>query len=415
MNGTKEDPRLGLPSGSAALENSMCLGRHNAQKLWLTLTDGQPEDAEEDPQIPGQAEDMDRDAAAGIRIHKLYAGEVVPEAKEAERNRAVKAQEVDSKIHQTWVDFFKAEPEEQIVTVRERRWWMKDDNGQPMYSGQTDLLKIRGHANGQADILIGDLKGLHGYHDDATINLQIRHYIGLVASSIGELGYIGVRSAACYLNQPAVTMSPKLALFDHDDVEQTIQEVFLHAMAVNDPDAARTAGPIQCHRCRAKLMCQEYQDFVATLPVTVAPSEPDQAVPVKAVIEHQVTSLTKEKLAELLPWLPALDNVVALAKSEAKRRLKKDPESVPGWRLKPNSPRSKITDIIEVYNRLAKQYNVKPSEFVKVCSISGVNLEEITRTASGLKGKALAEKFRQLKEGCFMPIQVSDSLEQIKA
>lgn len=413
MNGN-DDPRLGLPSGSAALENSMCLGRHNAQKLWVTLTEGDPEETDGSQEDSKPSDDMDRDAAAGIRIHKLYAGEAVTEAKEAERNRAAQALEVDTKIHQTWVDFFKAEPEEQIVAVRERRWWMKDDSGQPIYSGQTDLLKIRGHANGQADILIGDLKGLWGYHDDATLNLQLRHYIGLVASGIGELGYIGVRSAACYLNQPAITMSPKLALFDHDDVEQTVQEVFLHAMAVNDPDASRTAGPIQCHRCQAKLICQEYQDYVQTLPVIVAPFRPEQPVPVKAVIEHQVTSLTGEKLAELLPWLPAMDNVVALAKAEAKRRLKKDPESVPGWQLKPNRPRSKITDLIEVYNRLSRQYNVKPSDFVKVCSISGENLEEITRAASGLKGKALAEKVRQLKDGCFIPIPVSDSLEEIK-
>lgn len=410
----KYDPRMGLPSGSSALECSLCQGRFQAEKLWATITEGQPGDAEDENQSEGPSDDMDKDAAAGTRIHRLYAGEVVPEASEAEHRRAEQALQIDTRIHETWANFFRADPEEQIVITRERRWWMTDDSGHPIYSGQTDLLKIRGHINGQADILIGDLKGLWGYHDDATLNLQIRHYIGLVAFGIKSLGYIGVRSAACYLNQPAKTLSPKLAMFDADDVERTVQEVFLHAMAINDPDASRTAGPIQCHRCRAKLICEEFGNMAMDLPVPIlTPAARDQ-IPTKVAIEQSIVRLTGEKLAELLPWLPALESTVALAKSEAKRRLRLNIASVPGWKLKPNSPRTKVIKLLDVYNRLANLYKVDATDFLGHCSITGENLEGIARKASGLKGKALAERLKEIKDGCTQETKVSDSLEEIK-
>lgn len=397
-----KDPRLGLPSGSSALQDSLCPGRWRAQKDFESLA---MEEVENDP----RGDDIDSDAAAGRRIHALYAGEVVPEATEQERRRAEQALAVDTKMHNDWAAFFRYDPDLPIVTVREHRWWLKAEDGKPIYSGQTDMVKIRGKPGDVAHILVADLKGLWGHHDPAAQNMQIRRYIALIAASIQDIGYSEVRSAAAYLNQPAVTMNPQMVQYDGNDIAEAVMQMQLDVAAILDPDAPRTAGPVQCHHCKAKLFCEQYQESISGLPVPM----PLNGTPLaKEAIADTVAKLSGERLAAIIPWLPSLDNMVSLAKAEAKRRLRADPKSVPGYRLKKNAPRSKVTDIMELWNRLASKYQITAQEFVSLCSVTRTNVEQVTREKSGLKGKALDAQIKTLLEGCTMPIPVSDPLEE---
>lgn len=409
MSTQKEDPRLGLPSGSSALEDSLCPGRWRAQKEFLAMAEGDLELEEEDAH-DGPPDDMDRDAEAGKRIHKLYAGETCPEATEPEQRRAMQALEVDTKMHGLWAEFFKDEPEAPIQAMREHRWWLKDLNGEPIYSGQTDLVKIRGKAGGIADILVADLKGLWGYHDSAVQNMQLRRYIALINANIPEMGFASLRSASAYLNQPAKTLKPVLVQFDSDDIETATFQMHLDIAAMMDENAPRTAGPVQCHHCKAKLLCAEYQESIAQLPVPLPIGTAE--VPTKENLTDTIAKLPGSALAALLPWLPALINTADLAKAEAKRRLRKDALSVPGYRLKKNASRSKVVDLLKLWNRLSSQYNLSAEEFVKLCTITKGNVEQVTRDKSGLKGKALDAKITAVLEGCTMPIPVSDSLEE---
>jgi hypothetical protein len=398
---SQTDPRLGMPSGSNALYDSLCFGRWRLQHDFAEL------EVEEDQ---GNGDDLDSDAEAGKRIHKLYAGETVPNAVERERQRAEQALAVDTKMHGQWADVFKCEPEVPIVTLREHRWWLKDDSGKPVYSGQTDMVKFRGKPKGVADILVADLKGLWGHHDPASQNMQIQRYIALIAVDIQSMGYSEVRSACAYLNQPAKTMTPAMVQYDREDIDNAIFQMQLDVAAIMDPDAPRTAGPVQCHRCRAKLLCAEYQEFIASLP---APIPLNGTPPDKAALTQTLSKLTGDRLASIIPWLPSLDNMVSLAKAEAKRRLRADPKSVPGYRLKKNAPRSKVTDLMLLWNRLSAKYpNITAAEFIALCSVTLGNVEAVTRDKSGLKGKALDETVKGILEGCTMPIMINDSLEE---
>lgn len=404
----KDDPRLGLPSASAALENELCPGRWRLQREFDALSEGVEIEEEQD----GAHGDLDRDAEAGKRIHRIYAGEPCPEATEAERQRARQAMEVDTRIHEQWASTFDGKPYQPIVTMREHRWWLKDEAGNPIYSGQTDLVKIRGDAGGPVDILVGDLKGLWGQKDAADLNKQLHHYIALIAASITDLGYTELASAAAYLNQPAVTMKPALVPFDRDDIGALLLEMQIDLAAMMDPDAPRAPGPIQCHRCRAKLICPEFIAAIDEPTLPIVDLRSPLPIPDKETLKAKVELLSGPALAKILPWLPVFDNMVALTKSEAKRRLRADPASVPGWHLKKNSSRSKIVDLQKIWNRLVAQYELSAEEFLKLCSITKENCENIIREKSGLKGQKLDAKVSVVLDGCTMPIKVSDSLEE---
>lgn len=411
MSTQHDDPRLGLPSGSSALEDSLCPGRWRLQQTFKEMTQGEDLEVDEDDSNGGPPDDIDRDANAGKRIHKLYAGEECPEATEPERRRASQALAVDTEMHNKWAEYFRADPEAPIQAMREFRWWLNDESGQPIYSGQTDLVKIRGHAGGEADILVGDLKGLWGYHDSAVLNQQIRRYIALVAVNITEMGFTGIRSAAAYLNQPAKTLHPVLAAYEREDIEAAVFQMHMDIAAMMDENAERHPGPVQCHHCLGKLICAEYQESLSELPMPVPIGTPAE-IPTKERITEVMAKLPGQSLAHLIPWFPALENTVALAKAEAKRRLRKDPLSIPGYRLKKNSPRHKVVDLVKLWQRLNKEYDIDAEEFVKLCAITKQNVEQIARDKSGLKGQALDSKLKALLDGCTMPTPVSDSLEE---
>lgn len=403
-----DDPRLGLPSGSSALQDQLCPGRWRAQKEFDALTGGQIEE-EQEPEKNG--EDMDHDAEAGKRIHKIYAGEVCEAATERERERARQALQVDTEMHEKWAANFNGLPFAPITALREHRWWLHNENGEPLYSGQTDLVKFRGKVGEEVDILVADLKGLWGHHDDALLNQQLRRYIALIDANIQGMGYTVLRSAAAYLNQPAVTMRPQLALYEREDIDTAVMQMHLDIAAMMDPEAPRVAGPVQCHHCRAKLVCEEFIQERQELPLAL-PVEMSVDPPRKEVLAAALNKLPGEKLAQIIPWLPTFEHLVALAKSETKRRLRQDPLSVPGFRLKKNSPRSKVVDLLKVWDRLTSAYALTAEEFLALCSITKQNCEDVIREKSGLKGKGLDEKVKIILDGATMAIPVSDSIEE---
>lgn len=373
-----------------------------------------PEPEPEDEQ-PCEPEDLDHDREAGRRIHLMYAGKECPEASSAERERAEKARRVDESQYTFWVSEWDLEPLGTVQEMRETRWWLFRD-GKEIYSGQTDVVWIRGEIGGPADILVGDLKGLWGHHDAAPINMQLRRYVALIAANMESLGYTELRSAVTYLNQPAITMNPKPARFTADDIAQAVLEMWADVEAMSDPNAKRVAGSVQCKRCRAKLVCPEYQQVQTRISNALIPSVTavTEEPPKTKVLEASVKLLAGEQLSKLLAWADALEDAVKLAKAEAKKRLRWNEDSVPGWRLRPNPNRSKVDDVTKVFTRFNQEYGVSADEFTKLCSITKKNCEQLLRDKTKLKGSELEELLGTVLEGATAAIHVVSSLEKVK-
>lgn len=403
------DPREGLPSGSSALADGLCFGRFQAQREWAEMTAEVLTDADENPVEPSMSSDVDQDAEAGKRIHLIYSGEACPEATFAERERAEAAIRIDGNKRIEWLNFFSMEEDQPVQILREYRWWLLDSNGNKIYSGQTDKVWIRGTKPGVCDILLADLKGLWGQHDPARTNAQIRRYLALITATIGTLGYSKVRTAAAYLNQPAVNHDPKMVLYDEEALAAAVFEMTIEVDAITAPDPERTPGPIQCHRCKAKMICEK---FLETNPGEALVKFVEAPVPTKEAISSRVTSLSDGKLEMLLPWSKALEHLAGMAETEARRRLRMNPDTFGGrYFLKPNSPRHHVTDVKKVFTRMREGFGVTADEIANICSVGKGDCTDLVRKKSGLKGKALDAEMVKIFDGATTPSPVSPSLK----
>lgn len=366
-------------------------------------------DADENPVEASMSSEVDQDAEAGKRIHLIYAAEACPTATFAERERAEAAIRIDEKKKAEWLNHFNMEEDQPVICLREHRWWLTGPDGSKIYSGQTDKLWIRGTKPGVCDVLLADLKGLWGSHDPASTNAQIRRYLALIAATIGTIGFEKVRTAAAYLNQPAVSHDPKMVLYDADDLSAAVFEMQIEVDAITAPDPERTPGPIQCHRCKAKMICEK---FLETNPAEGLVKFVESPVPKKEAISARVTSLSDGKLEMLLPWAKALEHLAAMAETEARRRLRMNPETFGGrYFLKPNSPRHHVTDVKKVFMRMKEGFGVTADEFANISSIGKGDCSELIRKKSGLKGKALDAEMVKIFDGATTPSPVSPSLK----
>lgn len=401
------DERQGLPSGSSALQDSLCSGRFQLQKVWDAICpEAEPEETEE-----GNPDDIDSDREAGKRIHLLYAGKECPGASQAEIDRAERALKVDAKMRADWLSSIGADENTPVVDLRETRWWLTDEAGQRIYSGQTDAVWFTKNADGSANILVADLKGLWGHHDAAPLNVQLRRYIALIAVNADKMGYTEIRSATAYLNQPAKTLTPTPTRYDAEKIQMAVMEMHMDIAAIMDPEAKRTAGPVQCHHCRAKLICPEFEREQQTLMMTVV--EQSAKPPDKDTIISGVNQLSTPTLSRLLSWVPALRDLCDLAQMEGKRRLREDPNSIPGWFLKPNAPRSKIEDISTVFARCSAEWSVGALQFTQLCSITKTDVIKLVRSHSKLRGQQLDAKVAEILAGATRPIKVGPSLQRL--
>src|SRR5690348_10763899 len=119
-----DQERLGLPSASSALYDSLCYGRHHAQLAWDNVCSAnEPAEDEFDDSVP----EIDRDIEAGKRIHLLYAGNEIPGAKPAETDRVARAKQIDRTMFEKWMANLGYEPLAPLKTLRETRWWYYDE------------------------------------------------------------------------------------------------------------------------------------------------------------------------------------------------------------------------------------------------------------------------------------------------
>lgn len=128
------DERMGLPSASSALYDSLCHRRWRSQVEWdqaRAAMGGEPSEPPEevgaDTELDEEGEDsvhddIDRDQEAGKRIHLLYSGKPCPEASNEERDRAAAGREVDQAMYHKWLDILGHKDDSPVIELRETRW-----------------------------------------------------------------------------------------------------------------------------------------------------------------------------------------------------------------------------------------------------------------------------------------------------
>lgn len=342
------DERRGHTSASNAAADKECQGRHLAQKglprkdTRFSKSGDQVHDAlaRRDPSglSPDQREVYDNCLAIEGKLLEQFFGEYLPKVK----------------------------------TFVELRLWVKfkDAAGKEYeHSGRFD--KIHRYAT---RAMIVDYKTLYGEVPEAPTNEQCRDGVALAKGH-----FVTVDEIAVVIIQPNITLDPTPAVYDVASMQRAEQDMFARVVASNNPTSPRHAGKLQCEHCLAKMNCHEYNAWAGSMVIAM-----------HNVMDVPVAQWTGEQCAMYLnqrgiakKWLAECDEAV-------KTRIEADPNSVPGYRLRPGSVREAVTNPQECFNRFAKLGGTI-EQFMTVVAIGKTRLKDAIAKVTGAKGKSLEQ------------------------
>lgn len=334
------DVRRGLTSASSATMDSLCPGRHLAQR-----------------DIPEQ--ERSEDAQSGMRIHLALKDSTNTAALNAlnakERSIFDSCREIEKRLVAEWFG-----PDAPAMRVyREQRIWVKFKADRIYeHSGEPDVIY---HAGAKALIL--DYKTGSGEVEDASSNLQLRDLACLFRGDQMSKKQIVVECGTAII-QPLSTQSPVVCAYKEPDLDRAAKEMMDRVIASNDPRSPRIAGNVQCKFCRATSKCPEYQQWAsATLPsfrdimsLSVEQWEPAQR------------TIFMDRYAIAEQWLK--DTKKALEAGATA-----DPSFVPGYQMQDGTVKKPITNLPELINRIVAHGGTAAGLLTECGSISKEDLE----------------------------------------
>jgi hypothetical protein len=355
-------------SASNAQADSLCPGRHQAQK---GINDTDSESAE-----------------FGTQIHAALANGNSAGLSAAQESIYESVLEIEKKILSKYYG-----PEVltlQPAPICERRFWAIWPDGFK-HSGQVD----RAHRKG-VKALILDVKSLAGEVAESPRNMQLRDLACLF-----DIGTTALLEVAVAIIQPLVTHSPELCVYNRSDLNKARLEMYLRVSASNKPDAPRVPGAVQCKFCRAKAVCSEYSAYASAL----VPAPKDLvSVPVSQWTPEMRQSFC-DNFDMAQKWL---DGCWAALEAGAMG----DPDFVPGYAMKDGQSRSKIVNLQAVFDR-ASGVGVPLVEFLAQSTVSKESLTEMVRKATSLKGKKLTDEVSRVIGTDFVKSECRQSLKKL--
>jgi hypothetical protein len=96
-------------------------------------------------------------------------------------------------------------------------------------------------------------------------------------------------------------------------------------------------------------------------------------------------------------------------KNQLKAILGSDPTAIPGWALEPGTVKRPVVKPEELHARFLALGGT-PEQFLSCVDVGKGDFEKAVRAASGLKGKALAAKVKELLDGLTADKQDAPSL-----
>ncbi len=341
-------------SASNAEADKLCQGRHLMQR--------------------GMPDDSTRDSVYGSRVHDALAKQdsrgLTPEQDDCYET----CMAIEKKlVAQLFPDATKP-----IVPIREKRWWIIWADGLK-HSGQTDTVYRLG-----TKALIIEYKALAGEVPVSSKNMQLRDQTCVYEHNSPLLEFV-----AAVVIQPFVTHSPEICVYTKEQIMRAREEMYRRISDSNKEGAPRTAGEVQCKFCKGRFKCPEYGQFAGQMVATPETKE---------LIAVPVASWTPAMRRLFMERLPVAEKWLEGCKAEMKALLKANPESVPGYELKPGRINQPIINAQVVFDRASKQ-GVPLEKFMSCVSVGKGDLKAVLKEATALKGKKLDEAMDEVLAG----------------
>lgn len=319
-------------TASSAESDDLCAGRYWAQR-------GLPES-------PTDASE------AGDRVHNWLhwvrtGGMSFPPPLEgdAEIELAQRCWDIELKEKAEWLERMGVDASEVHIHSEERLF-----SGNPLYpySGQPDVvyhIPWKGAA-------IFDAKSGRLPVPPSNRNKQLRALAALYRFSTATASQN--ISVAVQIIQPFAKREPQ-CIYEEDDLHKAWSEIKQRVDRSMHPNAPRTPGEVQCRWCKAKgsARCPETQQAVISLS------------------KMEVATIPSPQLVEACLLA---EPIIELVKQRAREALIANPDAIPGFSLKENSPNEPITATEEAWSR-AYEFGLPRNDFLECAKLTKGDLE----------------------------------------
>jgi len=283
-------------------------------------------------------------------------------------------------------------PDWTIINVEERLW-LKDHNGDPIASGQPDIV-IQSEA-GRTAIVIDGKSIRFAEHDEAADNWQISSLVALVGSNYDQ------RHEMIYaaIVQPGTKPIP--VAYGVDEITDSLTHWLNDIEAAQQPNAPRRAGK-HCDYCKAKADCPEFIRSVES--VALAKLPPSDGIEARDYSGKDVADFRIK--CGVMRGL--IEKAIAWADAMAKQGLEQRPEEFGAYfELQESKGKDTIINLEKVLSHM-QQLGVPQSEFMRCLTARKADsattgepgLEGVLRRATDLKGKGLKDALSECLAGC---------------
>lgn len=375
MTETK-DVRGGWTSASNAMADTLCPGRHMAQKP-----------------VPIIQKAANGYADAGTLIHAALAGEPgsIEKLSIDQRDVYERCKQIEGKL---LADYFGA-GSSTLPTFRHTRYWVtiQDASGKALqHSGEADFVARSG-----TRAMVLDYKSLMGDIPDGARNLQLRDLAVLVKGH-----FVVIKEVAVAIVQPLVSMDSPLCVYNEEELNRSSTELFERVIKSNFPGSPRKAGTAQCEFCRAKSYCVEYQQWIGgSMPIQM-----------NTLMDVPMANWTPEQRGYMANMLLPASKFLEDMKQSLKDSIARDPHSVPGWTLKPGSRREAIKNPQVALDRFVGLGGTLEA-FMPCITVNKSKLKEAVAGATKSSGKALENALKKLNEGNVDATQTAPMLAKV--
>ena len=255
------------------------------------------------------------------------------------------------------------------------------------FSGKADFVAVFGEG-----ALIVDYKTLHGDHDHASENDQLRALAVLVALRHG-VTQVRVAIVQPWKGKPTVADFDKPAL---DAATAWLYDT-LHREEVSTPEQANAGD--WCHYCPARVKCEAFtRQTLATVETATINLPGDDEVGRKAMFAR-AAELSDSELSARYRGLKWISWYVSAVEGNVRMRAAEGGEFTDKYfHLVEGKPREAIENVAMVWTRM-EQLGVKAEDFTRECKTSKKAVLGLLRAATGEKGKALESMAKGVLEG----------------
>jgi hypothetical protein len=370
------DERHGVPSASGMRRTANCPPSFKLGKLF---PDPRTSDSDTGDRIHKALEhDLESDDLGYLEIEEIQTYEMCADQRHQLLDEWI-GEEMDYEVHK----------EKRLVMTPLGKVF--DDSPELkvkiVFSGKADYVAVFGEG-----ALVIDYKTLHGEHDHASINDQLRALAVLVSLRHG-VSQVRVAIVQPWKGKPTVADFDKAAL----EAATTWLYDVLNREEVSTPDQANAGD--WCKWCAARVSCVAFQDKAMRVAETAIMQLPADDETARKAMFARAAELPDGELAARYRGLKMLSWYVNAVEGNVRMRAAEGGEFAANhYRIVEGKARESIERVDVVFSNLS-ELGVTAQDFTATCKTTKTAVAALARKATGQKGRELDATVKRCLQG----------------